>query len=317
MVRPRHDAFRENMESEKKIEEFKAEVLSYYNQFGRRFPWREGCGAWGVLVSEFMLQQTQTERVVPFFERWMKKWPTPEALNAATLEEALAEWVGLGYNRRCRFLKDCGRIIAEERGGQVPATPEDLRLLPGIGEYTSGAIACFAYNYPCVFIETNIRAAVIHFFFSGSEAGKADVEPDLFAPDLRKASVPVVEEASPVATTPAAVPDAAIVPILEAALDRDNPRVWHWALMDYGAHIKKMTVNPNRRSAHYAKQSKFEGSFRQIRGRVVRALIGNGRATVAELLSGTGAKEADLYRALEDLKRESMVSEENGVYRIR
>ncbi|MDR0375308.1 MAG: A/G-specific adenine glycosylase [Treponema sp.] len=276
-----------------KLAQFKAEVYSHYRQCGRTFPWRENPAPWGVLVSEFMLQQTQTERVIPYFERWMSRWPSPEALRNASLEEALSAWVGLGYNRRCRFLKDCACVIAEDYGGRVPETPDILRSLPGIGAYTSGAIACFAYNYPSVFIETNIRAAAIHFFYE--------------------------------AQAPTVIADREIASILEAALDgesRENPRLWYWALMDYGASLKKLRVNPNRRSAHYTKQSKFEGSLRQIRGSVVRTLAREGASTIEDLSrriagSQTAPRKQDLRRALDGLQKDAIVCENQGVYRIK
>lgn len=263
---------------------FRAAVYSHYEKAGRRFPWREDCGPWGVLVSEFMLQQTQTERVVPYWERWMEKWPRPEDLAAASLEDALREWSGLGYNRRARYLRDCARLIAEERGGLVPDTPEALLPLPGIGAYTAGAIACFAYNYPAVFIETNIRAGVIHFFFQGRER----------------------------------VGDDELLPVLERLLDRANPRRWYWALMDYGAALKKVTVNPGRRSAGYSKQSPFEGSFRQLRGALIRTLVSQGPGSAGELFRRLEEREPEeLYRALESLEREALVAERGGVYSIR
>jgi A/G-specific adenine glycosylase len=212
----------------------------------------------------------------------MQLWPKPADLAAATLEEVLREWSGLGYNRRARFLKECGRAIAEEHHGRVPKTPEKLLPLPGIGAYTAGAIACFAYNYPAVFIETNIRASVLHFFFQD----RRDVK------------------------------DTEIFPILDEALDRENPRKWYYALMDYGAALKKITPNPNRRSAHYTRQSPFEGSFRQIRGQVIRSLVSKGPASAEELASRTGTEPPDIYKALEALKNESMVAEEQGIYRI-
>ncbi|MDR0708246.1 MAG: A/G-specific adenine glycosylase [Treponema sp.] len=274
---------------------FKAEVYSYYEQCGRTFPWRENTAPWGVLVSEFMLQQTQTERVIPYFERWMPRWPTPEALHNASLEEALSAWVGLGYNRRCRFLKRCAAVITEEYGGRVPETPETLRSLPGVGAYTAGAIACFAYNHPSVFIETNIRAAAIHFFY-----------------DTPASSDP--------AEIPLVISDREIAPMLESVLDGEsmrNPRLWYWALMDYGANLKKLHVNPNRRSAHYTKQSKFEGSLRQIRGSVVRTLAREGASTIESLLRETAARKQKLYRALDGLQKDAMVCEHQGVYRIK
>lgn len=251
------------------------------------FPWRQDADPWGVLVSEFMLQQTQTHRVIPYWERWMGLWPRPADLAKASLETVLREWSGLGYNRRARYLKDCARVITEKHGGIVPGAPEELLPLPGIGAYTAGAIACFAYNYPAVFIETNIRATIIHFYFQ--DPLKADADK---------------------------VSDAEIFPILKTVLDRRNPRKWYWALMDYGAALKKITANPNRRSAHYTRQSPFAGSFRQIRGRLIRTLVSEGPGSAKELAARTGIETENLYDALEALQKDAMVAEEEGVYRI-
>ncbi|MFP3089309.1 A/G-specific adenine glycosylase [Treponema sp. TIM-1] len=264
------------------ISEFKEIIYSHFEEKGRTFPWREDPRPWGVMVSEFMLQQTQIERVIPYWERWMRLWPTPGDLAEVSLEDALREWSGLGYNRRGRFLTECARLIARKYQGEVPEKPAILLSLPGIGAYTAGAIACFGYNYPSVFIETNIRASVIHFFFQNQEA----------------------------------VDDREIFPILKEALDHDNPRRWYWALMDYGAALKKVTVNPGRRSAHYTKQSPFEGSSRQQRGRIIKTLVLQGPATAAELQKSTGMKPEELYKALDTLEKDSMVAEKKGVYRI-
>ena len=265
------------------INEFREIILFNYKEAGRDFPWREAVSPWAVMVSEFMLQQTQTERVIPYFKRWMELWPGPGALAKASMEDALREWSGLGYNRRCKYLKDCAAIIANEKAGEVPRTPKTLLPLPGIGPYIAGAVSCFAYNYPAVFIETNIRSAALHFFFPGKTG----------------------------------VTDAEIVPILEAALDRKNPRRWYYALMDYGAALKKITVNPNRRSAHYAKQSPFEGSFRQARGKVLKTLVSIGSGSAEDIGKKSGLKKKELYRVLQALEKESMVAEEEGIYRIK
>ena len=271
------------------IEQFRKIILDFYSLSGRSFPWRYNTdpNPWGVLVSEFMLQQTQTSRVVSYWEKWMKLWPSPADLAAAPLEKVLLEWSGLGYNRRAKNLRDCAVIITEKYGGMVPRVPEELILLPGIGAYTAGAIACFAWNFPAIFIETNIRAVLIHFFFQE----KTDIR------------------------------DAELFPILEQVLDHSNPRVWYWALMDYGAELKKLTKNPNRKSAHYVKQSPFIGSFRQIRGVVIKTLSAKGPQEAAVLQNEVKEvlktlKEEDYYRALEMLKKEMMVAEEGGVYRI-
>ncbi|MDR2923168.1 MAG: A/G-specific adenine glycosylase [Treponema sp.] len=265
-----------------KIAGFKKTILSHYRQAGRKFPWHFA-DPWGVMVSEFMLQQTRTERVIPYWENWMKIWPRPKALADASMEEALRAWSGLGYNRRCRYLKDSAAIIADENGGRVPETLQSLLLLPGVGPYMSSAIACFAYNFPAVFIETNIRSAVIHCFFSGRN-------------DVR---------------------DSEIIPILEAALDRGDPRTWNYALMDYGAYLKKTTANPGRRSAHYTRQSPFSGSFRQARGKVIKALVSMGQCSAEELKLASGLEDEKLYDVLEKLKKESFVAEDGNSYRIK
>ena len=264
------------------IEEFKKIVLSNYREAGRKFPWR-GTTPWGVLVSEFMLQQTQTERVIPYWEKWMELWPQPKALADAPMEDALRAWSGLGYNRRCYNLKYSAGIIAQEYGGQVPQTPDILRSLPGVGPYIAGAVACFAYNHPAVFIETNIRSTVIHCFFPGRDNIK----------------------------------DTEIFPILEAALDHNDPRTWYYALMDYGAALKKLTVNPNRRSAHYSRQSPFIGSIRQARGKVIKTLASMGPSSAEELKVVSGLGEEKLYLVLDRLQKESLVAETEGIYRIK
>jgi A/G-specific adenine glycosylase len=267
------------------VEEFRATVYSFYEKEGRSFPWRERLEPWGVLVSEVMLQQTQTERVVPYWEKWIEKWPRPGDLCGASLEEVLREWSGLGYNRRARYLKECAGVIAGEYGGRVPEGRAELERLPGIGAYTAGAVSCFAWNRPEVFIETNIRAVMIHFFFGDR-------------PGIR---------------------DAEIFPLLEAHLDREEPRKWYWALMDYGAALKKLTPNPGRRGARYRRQSGFRGSFRELRGGLIRALVSGGPAGLEELerLPGIGRDKEEVYRALKALEKESMVAEEGGIYRIR
>lgn len=265
------------------VKKFRKIILDYYQASGRKFPWREKTSPWGVMLSEFMLQQTQTERVIPYWERWMKLWPTPQALAASSMQDVLREWSGLGYNNRCRYLKDSAEIITKQYGGKIPREPKELITLPGVGSYVSGAIACFAYNYPAVFIETNIRAAALYFFFSG----RNDVN------------------------------DNEIFPILESALDRENPRLWNYALMDYGAALKKLVTNPNRRSAHYTKQSPFEGSFRQARGKALRVLIDTGEGSAEQIGAASGLEVEELYRVLDALKKESMVAEEGGIYRIK
>jgi A/G-specific adenine glycosylase len=264
------------------IEEFRLAVLDHFRERGRSFPWRETSEPWSILVSEVMLQQTQTERVLPYWLRWRSLWPDPASLAAAPLDVVLREWSGLGYNRRGRFLKDAAGEIVARFGGLVPAEAAALETLPGIGPYTARAIACFAFGATETFIETNIRAAVIHFFFADRGSVK----------------------------------DTELLPILERAMDRSDPRRWHWALMDYGAALKKIAPNPNRRSAHYVRQAPFEGSLRQARGAALKSLAVDGEADLYELAERTGLSPVRLSDALAALSEDSLVAERGGRYSI-
>lgn len=204
--------------------------------------WRETRDPYGILVSEIMLQQTQVDRVIGYYEKFLAQFPDIAALARAPLVDVLAAWQGLGYNRRALYLKRAMEEIATRHGGAVPCDPSVLAQLPGIGAGTAGAIAAFAFNTPVPFIETNIRRVYLHLFFPRRRA----------------------------------VPDAVLMPLIAQTMDRKNPREWYYALMDYGAILgtaHKCAKNPNRRSKHYTRQSKFVGSDRQIRGRIIALVL--------------------------------------------
>lgn len=221
---------------------FREEVWKYWRENGRHdLPWRKTRDPYAILASEIMLQQTQVERVIPFYERWLREFPTAAALSRASLEAALRAWNGLGYNRRAKYLHDAAKRIASEHGGRVPREYAILRTLPGAGDYTARAVRVFAYDEPDVLLETNIRAAFIHHFF----------------PHTLK------------------VHDREILVCAQKAAERQDSRTWHWALMDYGTYLKEIHPNPSRRSAHHARQSRFEGSVRQVRGAILRARARN------------------------------------------
>lgn len=220
------------------IFEFKQTIWAYYKQTKRNLPWRKTRDPYKILVSEIMLQQTQSHRVEPKYKTFLEKFPTVEVLAKARLQDVLQEWQGLGYNRRALYLKKCAEIIVKEFKGKFPKDLNTLISLPGIGKATAGDILAFAWNIPTVFIETNIRSVFIHFFFADKEH----------------------------------VSDVDILPLVEKTLDIKNPREWYWALFDYGVLLKK-TKNPNRKSTHYAKQTKFIGSMRQKRAAILRLVL--------------------------------------------
>lgn len=265
---------------------FQNTIMEYYRLYGRSFPWRETNDAYEITVSEIMLQQTQTERVVPKYKEWLRRFPSASSLADASLSDVLAAWSGLGYNRRGRFLQEACRIVCEKYDGVFPADVQALDALPGIGPYTARAIATFAFGMPEVFIETNIRAVYIFFFFH--------------------------EQSN--------VSDKALLSLIEDTLMSDNPRIWYYALMDYGAELKKKVQNPNRKSAHYTKQSRFEGSLRQARGAVLRQLVRekHGAAVTLESISQTENIDYDRIKAAaEALLAENMIISAGGGYVIR
>ncbi len=129
-------------------------VLSWYDANGRDLPWRRTRDPYAILVSELMAQQTQVSRVVAYYERWLARWPTPAALAAASPADVLAEWVGLGYNRRALRLREAAAIVARDGW---PADAAGLRALPGVGPYTAAAVASFAFGEPVAAVDTNVR----------------------------------------------------------------------------------------------------------------------------------------------------------------
>jgi len=189
-----------------------------------------------------MLQQTQVDRVIPYYKAFLKKFPTLHALAQAPLSEVLKLWQGLGYNRRAKMLHEAAKKIMSHHNGRIPREYSELVTLPGVGDYTAKAIRTFAFNEPEVMIETNIRAVLIHHFFSRTKRKITDKEILSYM-------------------------------IRFNFFKNTEPRVWYAALMDYGAHLKKTLPNPSRKSAHHAKQKTFKGSDREIRGAILRATL--------------------------------------------
>lgn len=255
------------------IAEFRRVVLDYYQRNGRTFAWRETSDPYRILVSEVMLQQTQVDRVAPKYALFLEKFPTIEALAGASMKAVLELWRGLGYNRRAMSLHSLAGVVVADFGGALPRSRADLLKLPGVGPSTAGAIMTFAFQLPAAFIETNIRRVFIHFFFP---------ERDL-------------------------VPDKEILPLVEKTLDKSDMRSWYYALMDYGAMLGKSGgANPNRKSAHYRKQSPFSGSDREIRGLIVRTLLETGPLSHEALLDAVGKAPARVLNILERLILEGM-----------
>ena len=154
-------------------EEVSEALLSWFGEHARDLPWRRTRDPWRVLVSEVMLQQIQVRRAVPFYERFLERFPTVGALADAPLADAIRVWEDLGRYRRVVYLHKTARILVDEHGGKVPSDPEELVKLPGIGPYTAGAVACFAYERDVAFLDTNMHRVLRRFFFGVGDAGSA------------------------------------------------------------------------------------------------------------------------------------------------
>lgn len=230
--------------------EFQKKIWEFYKKHGRHdLPWRDTHDPYNIFVSEVMLQQTQVQRVIPKYEEFTKKFPTFKSLANASQADVIRLWQGLGYNRRALFLKKSAEHIVAKYDGKVPDTEEVLRTLPGIGPNTAGSLLAFVHNMPIVFIETNIRRVFLHEFFQN----KKDI------------------------------PDKELNPLIEKTLHRDNPREWYYALMDFGSYLASKYENANMRSRHYTKQSKFKGSKREVRGKILKMLTENGEVCLRDI----------------------------------
>ena len=245
---------------------FRSLVLKFWRARGRHeLPWRKTTDPYAILVSEVMLQQTQVSRVQERWGAFLKAFPSVRHLARAPLVSVLRLWQGMGYNRRALNLQRMAQAVVTHHGGVIPRTYAELVTLPGVGSYTAGAVMAFAFGTAHPVIETNIRRVYLHHYFS----------------DI------------------AGVTDQQILPVVERTLDRRNPRRWYWALMDYGAHLKTLATNPNRRSKHYTRQTVFAGSHRQLRAKVVRTL----------LLARGGMSLSKLRGLHDDLRLDDVVSE--------
>ena len=278
----RRDAMRLSQGIRVEIKTFRKIVWEYYATHPRVMPWREKITPYRVFVSEVMLQQTQVARVREKFPAFIRAFPSFKALAKAPLQSVLAAWQGMGYNRRALYLKTTAETVVREYAGHLPKTTEDIERLSGIGSATARSIAAFAWNSPEVFIETNIRAVFLHHFF-----------PNAFG-----------------------ISDKQLMPFVERAQDKENPREWQYALMDYGTMLKKEYKNPSRASAHHVKQSKFKGSMRETRGKIVKLLAGYGPLTDVALARRSVEPPTKVRAALYGLVRDGLVRQKGAKFGI-
>jgi A/G-specific adenine glycosylase len=223
-----------------------------------------------ILVSEVMLQQTQASRVVPAFGSFLARFPTVHSLAGAPLRDVVTAWQGLGYNRRAVALWEAARTIVRDHGGRVPADPVEMEKLAGVGPYTAAAVSSVAFGWPAAAVDTNTRRIVARFFLGA--------DPDRVSP-------------------------REIHALAEAWLDRHDPGAWNQAVMDLGRErcrprprcgacpleaLCRFAAEGREPGSARRRQSAFAGSFRQLRGAVVRTLIDRRGASLAALSRETG-----------------------------
>jgi A/G-specific adenine glycosylase len=259
------------------VGEFQELLWQNGRELYREMPWRQDTRPYYVLVSELMLQQTQVDRVIPKFEAFIERFPDEASLAAASLGEVVAMWSGLGYNRRAKFLHEAAKMIMHDFGGRFPQTYEQLVRLPGVGPNTAGAILAYTFNQPIVFIETNVRTVYFTHFFEGSES----------------------------------VSDAQLREVVEQTLDREHPREFYQAVMDYGTWLKRQGGGRLTQSRHYKKQAPLKGSVREVRGAIIKRLTMSDQLLTE--LSTAWAADERFEAALAGLLKDGLV-EQTGEY---
>jgi A/G-specific adenine glycosylase len=220
-----------------------------------------------------MLQQTQTNQVSEKFIEFVKDFPDFKTLMEAPLNKVLRKWQGLGYNKRAIALKEIATRVVNDYNGHLPADIETLQSFPQIGYNTACSVLSFAFNLPTYFIETNIRRVYIYFFFPGHSS----------------------------------VSDKEILPIVKRTMDVEHPREWYYALMDYGVMLKKTHPELNKRSSHYRKQSKFKGSNRELRGKILKLLLKKPQLTISDLSFKLKSNEKRIREILQQLEKDGFL----------
>jgi A/G-specific adenine glycosylase len=270
--------------------DFGAALLAWFRPRERAYPWRRSRpDPYRVLVSEVMLQQTQAARVAPLYRAFLRRFPTVGALAEAERAEVIRAWNGLGYNRRAVALSNAARVIVAELGGRVPCDPDELRRLPGVGPYTAAAVASLAFGVPVPALDTNVKRVVARFVLG----------------------------AEPHEVRPSAVADAAA-----KFVDREDPGRWNQAVMDLGREVCRpiprcgsCPVAGGCRSLKAGRpgtpaprrQGPFQGSFRQLRGRVVRAIATGEARTVGAVAARTSESTQRVALAIRALVADGVV----------
>lgn len=280
-------------------------VAAWFADGHRPLPWRApDFPAWGVLVSEFMLQQTPVARVIPRLAEWLDRWPTPAHLAAVPSGEAVRAWDRLGYPRRALNLHAAAVAITERHGGEVPSDVDELLALPGVGPYTARAVAAFAYGRRVPVVDINVRRALARAVRGVGEPGPARVKEELAlmesllpadAAQARLANAGAMELGQVVCT--ARTPECEACPIADLCA---------WRAAGY----------PEYTGPAAPKQKPYAGSDREVRGRILRELRASELPVPAERIRDLWHDEAQRERALAGLIADRLVSALDGAYAL-
>ncbi len=275
-------------------------VSRWYERNARDLPWRvPGVSAWAILVSEVMLQQTPVVRVLPAYEAWLARWPTPAALAADPPAEAIRMWGRLGYPRRAMRLHDCAVAIVERHGGEVPDRLEQLLALPGVGTYTARAVAAFAYGQRHPVVDTNVRRVV-----SRAVAGEPDA-----GPATRPADLVATEELLPAEPAEAALASAAFMELGAVVCTARSPRCAVCpveSICAWRASGQAAPAGPTRRPQRYA------GTDRQVRGLLLAVLRESSGPVPRQRLDQVWTDDVQRSRALAGLVTDGLVEPAGG-----
>lgn len=269
---------------------------AWFVRHGRDLPWRrDGFGAWGILVSEVMLQQTPVARVIPRLEQWLDRWPTPAALAAEPPGEAVRAWDRLGYPRRALNLHAAATAIVERHGGVVPREVAELLALPGIGDYTARAVAAFAYGDRHPVVDTNVRRVLARALRGDGEAG----------PPATRRDLAEMESVLPLDLPAARLTNAALMELGQVVCTARAPRC---AECPIAAECRWRELGyPTYHGPRAPVQKRFDGSDRQVRGLVLAELRASEVPVSRDELDGLWADRAQLDRSIAGLIADGLV----------
>jgi len=284
------------------------ELSRWYAVHARDLPWRsaqfhEQYGAWGTLVSEFMLQQTPVARVVPHLEAWLDRWPTPRSMSDATPAEVVRQWANLGYPRRALWLHRAAIEITERHDGVVPRDVDALLELSGIGDYTARAVAAFAFGDRVPVVDTNIRRVIAR-----AEDGRSQPGPPA------KRDLEAMMALLPRGDADSAVFNAAMMELGATTCTARAPRCEQCPIAGQCAWVA--AGRPDTGDAR-RRQARYEGSDRQARGMVLRALrqAPDGERAVGSVI-GDWSDAAQRDRAIDSLIADGLVEAVDGMLRL-